>query len=60
MSDRPNITGLAKLQREAVEQLVRETGVTEEQARELISLLGLEWSSLLREARLIAKSNLRR
>ena len=37
----------------AVERLVREAGITEEQARELISMIGLEWSSLLREARLI-------
>ena len=34
-----------------VSRLVKETGVTEEQARELIALLGMNWSSLLREAR---------
>lgn len=39
----------------AVARLVSETGVTEMQARELISLLGLNWPSLVREARLIKK-----
>ncbi|MCV3243018.1 hypothetical protein [Mesorhizobium sp. ZC-5] len=34
-----------------VQRLVRETSITEEQARELIALLGMNWSSLLREAR---------
>jgi len=38
-----------------VERLVRE-GITEQDARELIFLLGLEWPSLLREAKLIAKA----
>lgn len=35
--------------------LVRETGITEEQARELIDLIGIDASSLLREARLMKK-----
>jgi hypothetical protein len=34
-----------------VRRLVKETGITEEQARELIFLLGLHWASLLREAK---------
>jgi len=33
--------------------LVRETGITQEQARELIKLIGTDWSSLLREAHFI-------
>jgi hypothetical protein len=37
----------------AVTRLVRETGVTELQATELITLLGMNWSSLIREARLL-------
>lgn len=35
--------------------LVRETGITEAQARELIDLIGFEVSSLLREACLLKK-----
>ena len=31
-------------------RLVREAGITEEQARELINLIGTDWNSLLREA----------
>lgn len=36
-----------------VARLVAETGVTREQAADLIRLLGVDWSSLLREARQI-------
>lgn len=36
-----------------VRRLVKETGITEEQARELVVLLGVNWSSLMREARLL-------
>lgn len=39
----------------AAVRLANETGITEPQARDLISLLGLDWSSLIREARLLAK-----
>jgi hypothetical protein len=38
-----------------VERLVEETGITEAQARELVILLGTDWSSLIREAKLIQK-----
>lgn len=37
----------------AVRLLVSETGITVAQATELIALLGLNWSSLLREARIM-------
>ncbi|TIN32147.1 MAG: DUF982 domain-containing protein, partial [Mesorhizobium sp.] len=37
-----------------VRRLVKETGITEEQARELIFFLGLHWASLLREAKNLA------
>ncbi|MCF6099838.1 hypothetical protein [Mesorhizobium muleiense] len=37
-----------------VRRLVKETGITEEQARELILFLGLHWASLLREAKALA------
>lgn len=39
---------------EVIRRLVSETGITEEQARELILFLGYNWSSLMREARLLA------
>lgn len=38
-----------------VRRLMKETGVTEEQARKLVSDLGYQWASLLREARFLAK-----
>ncbi|WP_292418991.1 hypothetical protein [Mesorhizobium sp.] len=31
-------------------RLAREAGITEDQARELIKLIGTDWGSLLREA----------
>ena len=33
----------------------RETGITDLEARELIDLLGMDWASLVREARIMAK-----
>ncbi|RWB77133.1 MAG: hypothetical protein EOQ50_09465 [Mesorhizobium sp.] len=39
---------------DVVQRLVRETGISEAQARELVRLIGLDWSSLVREAKLIA------
>jgi hypothetical protein len=41
---------------DVVKRLVRETGVSEAQARELVRLIGLDWSSLVREAKLIASA----
>lgn len=38
-----------------VKRLAAETGITEAQARELIGFLGLNWASLLREARMLKK-----
>ena len=37
-----------------IQRLMRE-GITEEDARDLINLLGINWPALLREAQLIAK-----
>lgn len=34
-----------------VQRLVREIGITEAQALELVSLIGLNWASLVREAK---------
>ncbi|MER9580931.1 hypothetical protein [Mesorhizobium sp. M0276] len=40
-----------------IQRLVHETGITEEQARDLVSILGITlWSSLVREARLLNRS----
>ncbi|CDX42947.1 hypothetical protein MPLA_640006 [Mesorhizobium sp. ORS 3359] len=36
-----------------VRRLVREIGVTEAQAWELVALLGSDWSSLVREAKIL-------
>lgn len=38
-----------------LKRLAREAGVTEAQAVYLVSLVGLNWSSLTREARLLVK-----
>jgi hypothetical protein len=39
-----------------VDRLVKETGVTQSEARDLVAILGSEWSSLVREARMIARA----
>lgn len=40
-----------------IQRLVKETGITHEQARELVGLLGsLNWPSLVREARLLPRT----
>ncbi|AZO28394.1 MULTISPECIES: hypothetical protein [unclassified Mesorhizobium] len=39
-----------------VQFLMNETGITEAQARELVGMIGLDASSLLREARLLRKN----
>jgi hypothetical protein len=36
-----------------INRLVRETGIKEAEASDLITMLGVDWSSLLREARII-------
>ena len=46
--DKPN-----PMSGQVIQRLVHETGVTHEQARELVALLGLNWSSLVREAKLL-------
>jgi len=44
----------SKLSEQAVQALARETGATEQQIREIISLIGLDRASIVREARLVA------
>ncbi|MEW9838535.1 hypothetical protein [Mesorhizobium marinum] len=39
-----------------VDRLVKKTGITEAQASNLITVLGANWSSLVREARLLKRS----
>lgn len=36
-----------------IRRLAAETGISEAQARELVHLLGVDWSSLIREARML-------
>ena len=41
-----------------IQRLVRETGITYEQAREIVALLGsTNWPSLIREARLLPRKH---
>ena len=40
-----------------IERLVTDTGITKTQARDLIAVLGRDWSSLVREARLLQKAS---
>jgi hypothetical protein len=47
--DKPQAMG------QVVQRLVRETNITVKQARELVSLLGNNWPSLMREARLLTQ-----
>ena len=50
--DKPNaMNGLV------IQRLVLETGITHEEARELVALLGLNWSSLMREAKLLRRKS---
>ena len=39
------------------ERLARETGITLQQARELIMLIGTDWNSLLREAQFLKRQH---
>lgn len=51
MSDDDNRSGSQSGAMKALaDRLVREADITEEQARELITLIGTDWNSLLREA----------
>ncbi|TGQ04526.1 hypothetical protein [Mesorhizobium sp. M2E.F.Ca.ET.219.01.1.1] len=51
MSDDDNKSGLQSgAMKVLADRLVREADITEEQARELITLIGTDWNSLLREA----------
>lgn len=43
--------------RRTIMKLVRETGVTEAQAAELVMLLGTDWNSLVREAKVLLKKD---
>ena len=36
-----------------IQRLVQETGITEAEASDLLTVLGSDWSSLVREARLL-------
>ena len=50
--DKPNaMNGLV------IQRLLLETGITHGEARELVALLGLNWSSLMREAKLLRRKS---
>lgn len=36
-----------------IQRLVKETGITETEASDLVTVLGSDWSSLVREARIL-------
>lgn len=38
-----------------IKRLMAETGISETQARELVQMLGAEWASLVREARMLRR-----
>ncbi|WP_292422078.1 hypothetical protein [Mesorhizobium sp.] len=42
-----------------VQRLMEETGISVEEAQQLIALIGYEWPSLLREAHILAKKKSR-
>ncbi|WP_292496154.1 hypothetical protein [Mesorhizobium sp.] len=42
-----------------IQRLMAETGISVEEAQDLIALIGYEWNSLLREARLLAEKRRR-
>ena len=50
-----DVTPNSNADRRTVMKLVRETGVTEAQAVELVMLLGTDWSSVVREAKALLK-----
>lgn len=44
------------LKNEMVRRLIADTGISEMQAQELVALIGMNWPSLVREARLLRVS----
>lgn len=42
---------------EFVRMVARQTGITEEQVREIIAMVGLDFSSIVREARIVKRDN---
>ena len=44
------------LKDDIIRRLIADTGISEMQARELVMLIGMDWSSLVREARLLRVS----
>ncbi|MER8441449.1 hypothetical protein NKH36_33995 [Mesorhizobium sp. M1312] len=47
--------GRARLTDDYVRSLAQETGATEQQIRDIVSLIGLDRASILREARLMRR-----
>jgi hypothetical protein len=46
----------SEVKRTFIKRLVEETGITEKHARDLLNLIGPNWSSLIREARNMERS----
>jgi hypothetical protein len=42
---------------EFVRMVARQTGITEEQVHEIIAMVGLDYSSIVREARIVKRDN---
>ncbi|CDX45314.1 conserved hypothetical protein [Mesorhizobium sp. SOD10] len=40
-----------------VRMVARQTGITEEQVREIMAMVGLDYSSVMREARIVKRDN---
>jgi hypothetical protein len=49
--------GKSECEASLVRRLVQETGITEPQAIDLVAILGANWSSLVREARIIRRDD---
>ena len=54
MSD---VAGKSEGEASLVRRLVQDIGITEPQATELVAVLGANWSSLVREARIIREDD---
>ncbi len=54
----PNIPA-GNISRRLEDRLVMEVGVSASEARDLVEVLGADWGSLIREARLLKRQQLR-
>jgi len=52
-----NAAGKSESEASLIRRLVQEIGITEPQAIELVAVLGMNWSSLVREARILRQDD---